>query len=203
MTSALGPQFRQMLNEPFRRARDKVPDKPYHEMSREEFERQPGTLFHGNPVGNFGVNQPTAHYGFHVGTRRAAEDAVGARAGYGRYSSGEEIPAPLASRGDEFKAEAVRGGRLNVEMTNQLSNPHGDYQANGYMAGQIKRGRARRGYFYENVSEDEGSVSAVLPTRQSFKTHEDYLVEAIAKNKAIPSQALKGYSQIPGQEKLL
>jgi hypothetical protein len=71
------------------------------------------------------------------------------------------------------------------------------------MAGQIKRGRARRGYFYENVSEDAGSVSAVLPNRKSFKTHEDYLVEARAKNKSVPARALKGYNQVPGQEKLL
>jgi hypothetical protein len=31
------------------------------------------------------------------------------------------------------------------------------------MAGLHKRGKARSGYFYKNVSEDAGSVSAVVP----------------------------------------
>lgn len=53
--------------------------------------------------------------------------------------------------------------RIKGEMSNTEDSPHEDFKANGYMKGQIKRGNARRGYFYTNDSEDEGSVSAVVP----------------------------------------
>jgi len=49
------------------------------------------------------------------------------------------------------------------EMTNTPQNPHSDERANASMRAQIKRGSARRGYFYTNISEDAGSVSAVVP----------------------------------------
>jgi hypothetical protein len=54
-----------------------------------------------------------------------------------------------------------------VEITGRMSNsesrPHEDFAANGRMRGHLQRGTARSGYFYQNVSEDEGSVSAVVP----------------------------------------
>jgi hypothetical protein len=53
--------------------------------------------------------------------------------------------------------------RITGPMTNTPSTPHEDFKANGMMAGQVKRGRAKRGYYYENVAEDEGSISAVVP----------------------------------------
>lgn len=55
------------------------------------------------------------------------------------------------------------------KMTNTPYNPHNDYRANGMMAGQLKRGTAKRGYYYTNVAEDEGSVSAVLPGPEHVK----------------------------------
>lgn len=53
--------------------------------------------------------------------------------------------------------------KITGPMTNTPHTPHEDFKANGYMAGQVKRGRAKSGYYYRNVSEDEGSISAVVP----------------------------------------
>lgn len=49
-------------------------------------------------------------------------------------------------------------------MTNTPHTPHEDFRANGLMAGQLKRGTAKRGYYYRNIAEDAGSVSAVVPS---------------------------------------
>ena len=49
-------------------------------------------------------------------------------------------------------------------MTNTPGTPHEDFKANGMMAGQIKKGNAKRGYYYRNISEDSGSISAVVPS---------------------------------------
>lgn len=49
------------------------------------------------------------------------------------------------------------------EMSNSRWSPHEDFKANGYMKAQITKGTARRGYFYTNVAEDSGSISAVVP----------------------------------------
>jgi hypothetical protein len=49
-------------------------------------------------------------------------------------------------------------------MLNDRYNPKTDTQANSLMNGQIKRGRAKNGYYYVNAGEDAGSISAVVPT---------------------------------------
>ncbi len=54
-------------------------------------------------------------------------------------------------------------------MTNTFFTPHKDAQANSLMAGQLKRGRAKSGYYYTNIEEDEGSVSAVVPSKEHIK----------------------------------
>jgi hypothetical protein len=48
-------------------------------------------------------------------------------------------------------------------MTNTPSSPHEDWKANGYMRANLKKGTAKRGYFYTNVGEDAGSISATVP----------------------------------------
>lgn len=53
--------------------------------------------------------------------------------------------------------------RITGKMSNSPSNPHGDWAANGRMRGLISRGKAKSGYYYSNISEDAGSISAVLP----------------------------------------
>jgi hypothetical protein len=71
------------------------------------------------------------------------------------YSGG--IPVPMDAHPSIFPV------RIKGPMTNSPSAPHEDFRANGYMAGQLKQGRAKKGYYYENVAEDEGSISAVVP----------------------------------------
>lgn len=50
------------------------------------------------------------------------------------------------------------------EMINRSDIPYEDFKAGGYMAAQKKLGRAKRGYFYRNIAEDEGSISATVPS---------------------------------------
>jgi hypothetical protein len=61
----------------------------------------------------------------------------------------------------------VKPALFPVEITGRMSNtedrPHGDWQANGRMKGNLQRGTARSGYFYKNIAEDDGSISAVVP----------------------------------------
>lgn len=73
----------------------------------------------------------------------------------GRYADGSEIPLTAKPRIDALDI----AGR----MTNTTSTPHEDFKANGYMSAAKKRGTAKSGYYYTNVSEDEGSISAVVP----------------------------------------
>lgn len=54
--------------------------------------------------------------------------------------------------------------RIVGGMTNSPQNPHDDFKANGYMKASLARGNAKNGFFYKNISEDEGSISAVVPS---------------------------------------
>jgi hypothetical protein len=48
-------------------------------------------------------------------------------------------------------------------MTNSIYRPHKDAVANGMIIRNMKKGNARRGYYYMNDAEDVGSISAVVP----------------------------------------
>lgn len=118
--------------------------------------------------------------------RRAAE-----RAGLGMKRDDKVQVAPpeypvvhrstgaLAGEGPDAQPDpSVRPAIVPVwivgPMTNEpLGNLRDDYWANGVMSSNLKRGRARRGMYYRNVSEDEGSVSAVVPNRSFLATHDD------------------------------
>ena len=77
--------------------------------------------------------------------------------GKAKYSDGTAVP-PSAK--PEIRAFRVKGA-----MTNSRFDPHEDFKANAIMAGQIKRGTAKRGYYYEQVGEDAGSISVVVPSK--------------------------------------
>jgi len=205
----------------------------FHEMTRAEFEEQPGTYFHGHPTGNFNWEQPPGHSGFHVGSKQAATDAVVARAGFsGRsttYSNGMETGPTYPGRWEPVNdpdrpyvksrkiahPEHLRGGRIVSPMVNSPStlgsygkgtpgdmSHSGDVMANARATAIRTRGQTmRQGIYYMNVSEDAGSVSAVLPSRQSFKTHEDILIEARARGVRVPERVLKDYPHL-GQQRL-
>jgi hypothetical protein len=61
-------------------------------------------------------------------------------------------------------------------MTNSRhgTNLRDDYWANGMMSSLLKRGQARRGMYYQNVAEDAGSASAVVPNRDFLATYDDF-----------------------------
>lgn len=207
----------------------------FHEMTKDEFEALPGTFFHGNPSGNFNWHQPSSAGGFHVGSHRAAEEAVAARAAHGKYSDGSEIALPLKGSttlhptGEvlpngkemmEVRHEGnpawLRGGRITSPMVNHPYHlgrygrgsigdmyDSGDVSANAKVREIHSKGQTmRHGIYYKNAAEDPGSISAVLPGRQFWKTHEDYLVDAREQGKVIPKRATEGYKQIPGQQVL-
>ncbi|GEM_PF-1847060 len=54
-------------------------------------------------------------------------------------------------------------------MTNTPATPISDQKANSSMNSLLKRGRAKRGYFYKNDAEDYGSISAVVPDKSFLK----------------------------------
>lgn len=60
---------------------------------------------------------------------------------------------------------------LQVAIVGEMTNsphwrPMEDGKANSTMARFIKRGQARRGYYYTNIAEDAGSISAAVPSRE-------------------------------------
>jgi hypothetical protein len=50
-------------------------------------------------------------------------------------------------------------------MTNTPNNPHSDEKANSLMLRNLKMGNAKSGYYYINIGEDDGSLSAVVPDK--------------------------------------
>jgi 8-oxo-dGTP diphosphatase len=81
--------------------------------------------------------------------------------GKATYSDGTQVPLHV-------KPE-IAPYRLVGPMSNSRHAPHEDFKANGMMAGQLKRGTARRGYYYKNVGEDAGSISIVVPHHSHVK----------------------------------
>lgn len=81
------------------------------------------------------------------------------RADRAQYSDG--TPIKFSDKPKIFKV------KINVPMSNTPQNPMQDFKANGYMQSNIKKGTAKRGYYYKNEAEDAGSISAVLPNLNS------------------------------------
>lgn len=74
-----------------------------------------------------------------------------------KYSDGKDIP--LDSK------PVMLHVKITGKMSNAPSNPHEDFRANGMMMRALKAGNARSGFYYKNVGEDEGSISAVVPDK--------------------------------------
>jgi hypothetical protein len=190
--------------------------KTEHEIIAEAIEafvfEAKGTLWwHGSPSGDL----RGASNGLHLGTKRAAQDAITARIGHpaegewdgtreyektklagqktlrsrGVYPTGHNADAPeddyfahehpkgLPKFGDGERMSAshkpqVKPYHLIGQMSNTATTPHEDFKANGLMSGQLKKGTAKRGYYYKNKAEDEGSVSIVVPNSGHLKSVE-------------------------------
>lgn len=72
-----------------------------------------------------------------------------------KYSDG--TPIPFNSKPIVFPVRII--GR----MTNSPYKPHTDEKANSMMLRNLKIGNAKSGYYYVNIGEDYGSISAVVP----------------------------------------
>jgi hypothetical protein len=73
------------------------------------------------------------------------------------YSDHSEVP--MSSKPIIFPV------RIVGKMSNSQQNPHGDNMANGLMSRSLKSGKAKSGFYYVNIGEDSGSVSAVVPDK--------------------------------------
>jgi hypothetical protein len=84
---------------------------------------------------------------------------------------------------------------------------HFDDHAANILAATKAFKKVGKGALYENQVEGikrnrTSNLSAVLPNRNFFRTHEDALIEARAAKKKIPDRAYEGYTEIPGQGSL-
>ena len=64
---------------------------------------------------------------------------------------------------------SIKKYKILCPMTNTNTSPYNDWKANGYMAASLKRGNAKRGFYYKNESEDYGSISVVVPNGNCVK----------------------------------
>jgi len=81
-----------------------------------------------------------------------------------KYSDG--TPVPFDVKPKIFKVDIIG------PMTNSINSPHGDATANGLIKRQLNKGVAKSGYYYTNIGEDSGSISAVVPDKSFLKIHE-------------------------------
>lgn len=93
---------------------------------------------------------------------------TGYSSGFTRTGQGDHYPLPHAETPHDAKPSMFPVAIVGP-MTNTTAQPHEDFKANGMMAGQLKRGTAKRGYYYRNVGEDSGSISAVVPSWQHLR----------------------------------
>lgn len=70
----------------------------------------------------------------------------------------DPMQPPMSARPAIFPVKIVG------PMSNTERSPHEDFAANGRMKSLLQRGIARKGFYYTNVSEDAGSISAVVPS---------------------------------------
>ncbi len=82
------------------------------------------------------------------------------------YHASEVAPRPWSGEIPSHLRPRLFPARITGPMTDTI---HEDQRANGIMRSQIRRGTARRGYFYENIAEDPGSISAVVPSWKHLK----------------------------------
>lgn len=158
-------------------------------------------MWHGTPDIRHWKNGSGS--GIHVGTYKAAQDALCARIGFpadgrmwdGTRRYGDTLLAgkktivaaydrwgvtgfncnmpdedsfapkpPKYSNGHEMPLDAVPS-IFKVKIIGPMtSRPISDERANSIIRSMIKRGIARRGYYYINDGEDYGSISAVVPS---------------------------------------
>lgn len=78
-----------------------------------------------------------------------------------KYADGSIMPMDVKPN--------IQAFQLDTEMTNSRFRPHEDYKANGYMKANLKKGNAKRGFYYTNIGEDAGSISVVVPNGEHVR----------------------------------
>lgn len=78
-----------------------------------------------------------------------------------KYSNSENVS--FNSKPTILKVEIIG------PMTNTVYSAMSDEKANSIMRRLIKMKKAKRGYFYKNIAEDAGSISAVVPNEKHLK----------------------------------
>jgi hypothetical protein len=138
-----------------------------------------------------------------------------ARAGLGLRRAGAVVLEPpsfplvhrgtgaLSGKGAEAQpGPAERPLLIPVWIVGEMTNsPTGgelrdDFWANGVMASNLRRGRARRGMYYRNISEDSGHASAVMPSRDGVRTHKDFVVETLRQGEPVTERVLASYPEL-------
>lgn len=72
-----------------------------------------------------------------------------------KYANGQIMPMDVEP--------VIYPFRIIGEMSNKPYAPMSDVRANATMQGMLKKGQAKRGYYYGNEGEDVGLISAVVP----------------------------------------
>ncbi len=137
----------------------------------------------------YGETPLTGHYAYFSDGRLVLPEPY-LPFGQACYSDGTKVP--LDSRPD------IVAVRIIGRMVNSPLTPRDDEQANGRIAGELTRGHARSGYHYVNDSEDEGSLSAAVPSRAHLQTYEDYVAAPAGALGSGPSDPYLGLRQPNG-----
>lgn len=148
-----------------------------HEQSEAEFERDPRTWWHGEyrpPAAGDTGPQDIRAGGFHVGTQRAAQERLD------MVGPGRNAPVERGSAVYERAEGRLFAGRIHGTVAQRLSPDPGDVWTT-----------SRSTRLYENLSEHKGSISANVPGRPQFKTHQESIQEHLASQEN-PREALEG-----------
>lgn len=164
------------------------------QLTLEEFEADPNTLWHGTPYGMMGEGP------IHIGTKRAAEEALRARMlGHGDYQGkppgtywdlGEPIPKEgfkkpwWKGEGEEYHQPPGRNPRLiPVQLGVPASEhiyPDVDVEGDEFGWEEALRHAQEEAIAYRNEGEDAGSISYVVPHRGMLRAHPDAPLDRLA-----------------------
>ncbi len=189
-----------------------------HEMTLDQFSRQPDTLWHGSPAGQMGSGV------IHAGSQAAAYEAMtatllGANARELDWQPGQSIaeldetirarreihPNMGRERDPWMTAPKIFPVQINPERIDQIEDlseqfPHEDIGDMQDSSDEAANNRIRKdsdeGYFYTNMSEDAGSRSIVVPSSDWLMTHEDFLIQAIKEGHAVDEDVLADYPHL-------
>lgn len=200
---------------------DALSHQQFHEMTSSEFEAHPSVWWHGTQTGDIGHQGGSFHVGSRDAAATALAARIHSqyvpREDVGRVVQGHptaklvagHIVSPMTNtprlsprRREGMSKWEVAAGIPRGEMTDwsryDKSEPMSDVRANAVEAGLRKSGRPmRRGMYYVNASEgahEDVPISAIVPNRAGFKTHRDYVHEALAQGKNVPQHVRDEHS---------